>query len=280
MTSTQPRRLTVLSLGAGVQSTTILLMAHVGELKGLDCAIFADTGWEPPAIYRHLDALESLVAIPIHRVQRGNIRSDILSAIDSDGVGHIGQPPFFVRNQASDGTADANKGGMLWRKCTSDYKVAPIQAKVRQLLGFRKGQRVTGIAEQWIGISIDEAHRMKDSRVSWITNRYPLVDLRMSRQDCIRWLKDHGFDVPRKSSCIGCPFHSAHYWHRMKTSLPDEWDDAVDFDAKLRTGKLPGVVGDAFVHRAMMPLPDAVNSTHDPDQRDMFGNECEGLCGV
>lgn len=40
-------RLKVLSLGAGVQSTTVLLMSWAGELPPLDCAIFADTGWEP-----------------------------------------------------------------------------------------------------------------------------------------------------------------------------------------------------------------------------------------
>jgi hypothetical protein len=35
--------LRVLSLGAGVQSTTLALMAAEGKLPGLDAAIFADT---------------------------------------------------------------------------------------------------------------------------------------------------------------------------------------------------------------------------------------------
>jgi hypothetical protein len=38
--------LRVLSLGAGVQSTTLALMAAHGEIGPMpDCAIFADTGW-------------------------------------------------------------------------------------------------------------------------------------------------------------------------------------------------------------------------------------------
>ena len=38
-------RLRVLSLGAGVQSTTLALMAAHGEIGPMpDCAIFADTG--------------------------------------------------------------------------------------------------------------------------------------------------------------------------------------------------------------------------------------------
>ncbi len=38
-----------LSLGAGVQSTTLALLAVEGVLPMPDVAIFADTGWEPAA---------------------------------------------------------------------------------------------------------------------------------------------------------------------------------------------------------------------------------------
>lgn len=71
-----------LSLGAGVQSTTLFLLSAEGVLPRLDGAIFADTGWEPAAVYEHLDRLEREVArpagIPIHRVSAGNIRDDVL----------------------------------------------------------------------------------------------------------------------------------------------------------------------------------------------------------
>jgi len=47
-------RLRALSLGAGVQSTTLALMAAHGEIGPMpDCAIFADTGWEPQALGVH-----------------------------------------------------------------------------------------------------------------------------------------------------------------------------------------------------------------------------------
>ena len=64
--------LIVLSLGAGVQSSTLLLMAEAGEIEPRpDAAIFADTGWEPAAVYQHLDWLETQTSIPIHRVSNG-----------------------------------------------------------------------------------------------------------------------------------------------------------------------------------------------------------------
>jgi hypothetical protein len=70
--------LRVLSLGAGVQSSTCLLMSLAGELPRLDAAVFADTGWEPKAVYAHLDRLEATATaggIPVYRVSAGNLRA-------------------------------------------------------------------------------------------------------------------------------------------------------------------------------------------------------------
>ena len=53
-----------LSLGAGVQSSTALLLAARGDIAPFDAAIFADTGWEPAAVYAHLDRLEEAGVVP------------------------------------------------------------------------------------------------------------------------------------------------------------------------------------------------------------------------
>lgn len=45
----------ILSLGAGVQSSTLALMCEAGEIEKPDYAIFADTGWEPRHVYQWLD---------------------------------------------------------------------------------------------------------------------------------------------------------------------------------------------------------------------------------
>ena len=45
------RKLVVISLGAGVQSSTMALKAGCGEFPRPDCAIFADTGYEPKSVY-------------------------------------------------------------------------------------------------------------------------------------------------------------------------------------------------------------------------------------
>lgn len=189
-----------LSLGAGVQSTTLLLLALEGALPTLDCGIFADTGGEPRRVYDHLDMLTARAAdvgVPVLRVSNGNLRDD---SIDP---GHrYASIPYFVRNP--DGTE-----GMGRRQCTSEYKLAPIRRKVRELLGatapdFRRVPKGR-VAEQWIGFSTDEIGRVSDhDQVSYIAKRYPLLELGMSRKDCERWLRSRGWTSVTKSACTFC----------------------------------------------------------------------------
>jgi 3'-phosphoadenosine 5'-phosphosulfate sulfotransferase (PAPS reductase)/FAD synthetase len=74
--------LRLLSLGAGVQSTTVLLLACEGEIPRFDAALFADTRWEPRAVYTNLDRLAAHAekhGIPVRQVSAGNIRADALN---------------------------------------------------------------------------------------------------------------------------------------------------------------------------------------------------------
>lgn len=107
----------VLSLGAGVQSSTLLLMAEHGEVV-IDAAVFADTQWEPQAVYDHLAWLESVSHLPIHRVSDGNIREDF-----------FGRPGFAALPLHL--TSERGTKAQLRRQCTAQYKVRPIQRLIR-----------------------------------------------------------------------------------------------------------------------------------------------------
>ena len=72
----------ILSLGAGVHSSTMALMAEEGAFGVKpDAAIFADTGWEPPQVYEHLEWLKTKLSYPVYTIQHGNIREDIMNAM-------------------------------------------------------------------------------------------------------------------------------------------------------------------------------------------------------
>jgi len=296
-------RLRVISLGAGVQSTTLALMAAHGEIGPMpDCAIFADTGWEPRAVYDHLAWLRSanVLPFPVHIVSAGDLRADILAGAQGERWASI---PAFTRNVTPAGAElpvydeDENGDvvivgsrllrteragvGMIRRQCTSEYKIVPIRRKVRELLSIA-GRRSpkTPVAEQWIGISIDEALRMKPSFEGWQVNRWPLIERGMTRRDCLRWLARHDYPLPPKSACIGCPFHSDDHWRDMRDHDPASWGDAVSIDRAIRNG-FRGIRGEIYLHRSAVPLEQVDLSTDaDRGQIDLWPNECEGLCGV
>lgn len=265
----------VLSLGAGIQSSALLLMSCDGFLPKLDHAIFADTGWEPAAVYRHLEWLKeksSAAGIPLHIVSVGNIKTDMEEARTSGGAykGRWASMPLFVRGDGIE--------GMIRRQCTKEYKIEPIEKKLRQLLGYAPRKRIKpGSVIQWLGISTDEARRARVSDKPWLDFHYPLIlDLKYSRGDCIAWLDKHYPDREVvRSACIGCPFQSDRQWKDCKQNQPAEFAQAVEFDKVIRTAS--GMIADSFLHRSRQPLDQVdFNET----QGDMFEDECAGVCGV
>ena len=266
----------VLSLGAGVQSSTLALMVAVGELEPVDAAIFADTQSEPAAVYRHLDWLEQQLPFPVYRVTAGSLRDQIIAATRGEQRMDA-RPPFFLSD-----------GGMLNRQCTQDFKLLPIRRKLRELAGLKPRQRApkTPPVEEWIGISLDEAVRMKPSRVPYAIHRWPLIEKRMTRGDCLAWLEARGYPQPPKSACTFCPYHDDALWRDMKANDPDSWADAVVVDRAIRNGvknRHGKRVSPAqwFLHASRKPLEEVdLRTAEQAGQFRLFGNECEGMCGV
>lgn len=264
--------LKVLSFGCGVQTVTLAAMSCLGELETPDYAVFADTQWETESTYYYMNYFIEWVAgrLEIHKVTAGNIRADAL-----DQEKRFASIPLYTETGML--ISKGKEDGRLRRQCTREYKISPVQKLIRQKSGLGFGEHWRGEpVELWLGISLDEVIRMKESRDRWIKNRWPLIEKRMTRGDCIEWLKSHGLKVPPKSACIGCPFHSNSYWRKLKTESPEEWKGVCNFDDVIRTTRV-ALRNPVYLHRTLRPLRDA---NIDEDQVDMFGNECEGYCGI
>lgn len=264
----------ILSLGAGVQSSALALMAAAGEVTPMPtCAVFADTQAEPESVYTWLDWLETQLPFPVRRVTKGNLTKMALTIRDrKDGTGQWAKSviPAYIKNP--DGSR-----GILQRQCTYDYKMLPLIKETKRIIGR------TGNAVQWIGISLDEIHRMKPSRDASIVHRWPLVELGMKRHDCLRWMDANGFPKPPRSACVYCPYHSDGEWRRLRDEEPDAFAQAVAFDldyrnVKIKTGNTRGL---PYLHNSLVPLGEVdFRTDEDHGQQVMFGNECEGMCGV
>jgi 3'-phosphoadenosine 5'-phosphosulfate sulfotransferase (PAPS reductase)/FAD synthetase len=259
-----------ISLGAGVQSSTMALMAAHGEITPMpEAAIFADTGDEPNAVYTWLDWLEDQLPFPVIRADRGiALSAHIFNAIDNNT--RVSTPPLY--------TAPENGGreGMLTRDCTVDFKVAVIQRAIRGEMRRTGDKQVV----QWIGISLDEVIRMKLSRVKYSEHRWPLIEMRMNRNDCLRWMEKKGYPTPPRSACVYCPHKDTNEWRRLRDEDEVGWQRAVEFDAKIRNG-IHKVRQKCYLHRSCKPLAEVDLSTDvEKGQSLLWGNECEGMCGV
>ena len=277
-------KLRVLSLGAGVQSSTLALMIEYGELPPIDAAIFADVKGEPKKVYEWLEYLKTkITSYPIHIVSWRDLKQDILDAAKGDYKAFTA--PFYTKN------VETGKKGMLMRQCTADYKIKPVVQKVRNLLGLKKGEkRKKGTeVEMLMGISIDEIVRIKTNPIKYIKNIYPLVEKKISRKDCIQWMEDNFYPRPPRSACTFCPYHSNEEWLRIKNGDPKEWEEVVAMDKAIRSqerfkekNKGSGCVKDEiFLHRSCKPIDEVEFDVKDK-QGDLFygmANECEGMCG-
>jgi hypothetical protein len=260
-------KLRVLSLGAGVQSTTIALMAARGEIPSPDCAIFADTGDEPAAVYEHLAWLMSpgVLPFPVHVTKCSRPLKVALLAGDEDGA----RIPWFVGN-----------GGMGGRNCTRNWKIRPIRRKIRELLGAGpKGYVAPDSVESWIGISTDEIERVRPSGCRFIHNRHILIEARKSRQGCYTWLEERQYRRPPKSRCKYCPYQGNAGWRDLRES-PNEWTETVELDGWLREpAQIARFHGEVFLHSSRVPLAQADLSAV-ASGADLFDHECGGVCGV
>lgn len=272
-------KITILSLGAGVQSSCLALMAAAGEVTPMpNAAIFADTGDEPAAVYEWLKWLVLQLPFPVHIVKRpgGTLAEETLRIRTSKGGKKYNQhsPPCFL--------TDGAKTGLMMRQCTGDFKIDVVNKEIRALSKTGRGKYAQ--VEQWIGISIDEMQRMARSGLEHVENRWPLIEKRMSRRDCIAWMRNHGFPTPPRSACVYCPFKSNDEWRRMKDGDPVEFAKAVNFEKEyqLAIAQIPTVRGKPYLHGSCKPLGEVDFTKPLNQDQQVFGfiNECHGMCGV
>jgi len=278
------------------------LMAAHGEITPMpDCAVFADTQAEPLEVYRWLDWLETKLPFKVHRVTAGSLEQDCLAG---EAIPRVGNAPFYTGHfQPLEKTHERGKGGFaltapfhtvnagqegqLRRQCTREYKIEPMNKFCRTMAGLARGQRAKGIiVSRWIGISLDEAHRAKLPKEKWAENRHPLLELQMTRQDCLNWMEAKGYPKPSKSACYFCPYHDNATWRDMKINQPTEFARAVEFDKAIRFGTIRGVKAPVYLHRDCLPLDQVdLRNAEDAGQQSMFDEkgfamECEGMCGL
>ena len=244
----------VWSFGGGVQSAALAVLIANGTLPRPDFSLMADTGRERSETWDYLRDVIQPLLLP-HGVQVEVIPPSYATVGLRSHLGSVLVPAF---------TDFSGAIGQLPTYCSTEWKVRPIHRRLREL----------GVTEcaVWLGISADEAHRAKASRVKWITHEYPLLDLLLKREACSQLVIDAGLPAPPRSSCWMCPHSGQARWLDLKRRYPDEFAKAVAVDKSLRDDD----GGSIYLHRSGRPLDEAVSAGE--AQGDLFNGCDSGYC--
>lgn len=257
-----------MSFGGGVQSTAMLVLAAQGRIDyptALFCNVGADS--ENPATLKYIEEYSKPYAdthgiefLELQKKLRDGTPETVMSRI-RDGERSIGIP---VR---------MSNGAPGNRQCTADFKIRVVAKEIK-----RRGATPENPATVALGISRDEFHRMRTSSgIPYQNNAYPLIDLNMSRQDCMNVITSAGLPVPPKSSCFFCPFHTKAAWREMARNEPDLFIRSVELERFINERRERLGKDRVWMSSALRPLDEAFS---DDGQLSMFEDDTDGACDI
>ena len=242
-----------MSYGGGKQTVAMITLVLEGKLPRPDLIVMADTGREVKTTFEYLDRV---VQPALREVGlRVEIAGHEYSHHDLYKSGDLLLPTFTRQN----GTI-----GKMPTFCSDEGKQRVIRRWLRE-----RGVNDTDV---WLGISLDEAERMKDSGLNWYRHVYPLIELvPMHRSQCVTQIQKFGWEVPNKSRCYMCPNQSALAWKDLKRRADGDFDKAVQLENEVRQKDQH-----VYFHPLAIPLEQAVEQSK--LQKDMFDGCDSGYC--
>lgn len=233
----------ILSCGAGQQSTALALMSCENAIMGkhrhplvpiYDVILFCDLGGEREWVYEQVDFIAEAcgrAGIPFYILKDKNLKDDYMLNFGKSRVCTI---PFWSID-------DNGKKGKMTRHCTIDYKIIQMQNFVRwSLLGYYKGQRTKqediGAHEMHIGFTAEEQRRIFDSKHKLFVNKFPMVEMGLTRADNYAYGKEYWGIETKGSACLFCPFHTNYFFNQCKHTCHKDYKVILDFDNMLEHG--------------------------------------------
>lgn len=230
----------ILSYGGGVQSFALAILSAHGAID-YDTLIFANVGDDS----EHPDSLRHIREIQQPYIEAAGLRFVELQPTKRTLLQHVQQSqrsiPIPVVLQS---TAHGR------RVCTTDYKIKVVDRYMRKIL--KQKTYTVGL-----GISMDEFQRArsaKDDKMPHRTRDYPLIRLRLSRDDCKQIILNEGLPIPPKSACWFCPFQKRQQWQKLHDEQPVLFAQAVALEQTVQVRRSTLGRDTVWLSKAMIPL--------------------------
>jgi len=259
----------IASHGGGKASTAMILMALHGELDPLDAIIFADPGAERQTTYKTVLKLQQYAAafdVPMYIVKNNRLADIITNALDPS-TGKTGDLPYY--------TVLDGKKKQLGKYCTGEFKTKTVRRFIRNDLKKKFPTSAKNPINLWLGYTVDEVSRMKQSKEKWEVRRFPLIEKKIYRQYCEEYLIEHGWDKVERSACYVCPYRRNPEWKDMPE---EEIQKAIAFEKAINERGMitetQSSGSELRLHPSMIPLEQRPFDM--PDQTDFFDQMCGG----
>lgn len=281
MTEASKPYITVLSYSGGRQSARLLWGILRGEIEKpfRFLVLNADPGMEKRATREYNRMMRAKCAeagIDFIRAPGGNLYYDIVNSA-STGQTRIDNPPYWTRNE--DGSS-----GKLRQKCTKEYKIAAMDRALRKYMAQKysvsAGVLRPGFVEKWIGFTHDEWHRCSESPVQYIRLRFPLIELKETKSECVGYFLKNELPLPPPSVCVACFANGLETFKHMYEHEPEDWQIAVEVDNAVEQWKALGITEqEVFVSRSLVRLRDMPAMGFGEDDPEMAEQHCNsGVC--
>jgi len=256
------KEINVLSYGGGTQSTALMLLLLEGKVKdkqgktlGVDYIVFADTKNEPNFVYDQIWKVQRYVRknfnkeiivtsknkepVPDEEIVK-MIRSGKLQNYRASPQADLFQShvlyfrgvipsidvmPFWIKNKKT-----GKVGKTPFKTCTHAYKINQIMKEVREQEGIKSFSTKKHKINMYIGYSVDEFLRFKDNPLPYATNLAPLIDMNMTKKDCINYVESKIGFRPTSSVCNMCYANDFDRVHKIYKEDPEGWERLLVLD--------------------------------------------------
>ncbi|MBU1682924.1 hypothetical protein KJ742_03180 [Patescibacteria group bacterium] len=258
-----------ISCGQGAPSLFLIVLAGEGYFHA-DVVVVADTGWETDMLWSTGKRTDSKIFFE-------NITKPLSESFGIQAV--------FVRSKRKDGTEYppipdmqhpgkediplfGSEGGRLRQTCTSKWKIQAIRQELR-----RQGAKS---AITYLGLTLDEVHRIKPNNVKWEQLSWPLIGYpirdnwtkKFRRFEINKELMKRNIPFLITSQCDGCP-HKDYF--RWKNNSQEKITELAKFERRWE--------GKQFLTSCRKPLPEALIEMENQVTKNNTLDFCEnGYC--
>lgn len=210
-TGLKERKKTIVSYGAGTNSTAMLIGLYEKNQRP-DAILFADTGGERPQTYSHLEKINewcNLVGFPeITKIAASG------KTLEQDCIDRKALPSIAYG----------------YKTCSQRWKVQPQTKWMNNNEGYKDAIKL-------IGIDAGEHHRVREFE----NTRYPLIEWNWGRGECIDAIKRAGLPQPGKSACFFCPSSKPNEILLLQQENPDLLNRALDMEKNAELSSIKGL---------------------------------------